>query len=214
MNQFTDNIRAALAAETKEDSAGGIRMPRDPEVGDFVYPCFLLARQLNKQPPTIAAELEPKLNMRMSGITANGPYINFRIDRELLARTVSQQIILANNSYGNSNDGEKKVVVIDMSSPNIAKPNYSLLEDEAGAMFVHLGRFGDVLAQAARNCEPSEVACYLLVLCRSVNSWYARHHVLGQKAALCAARVCLVRCAKIVLRNGLRILGMCAPAKM
>ena len=102
---------------------------------------------------------------------------------------------------------------VEAAGEGASEPDFDLLE-EAGPLFVRLGRFGDVLAQAARNAEPSELASYLLALCRDVNSWYAAHRVLGQEAALGAARVSLVRSAKVVLRNGLRILGLSAPTEM
>lgn len=91
--------------------------------------------------------------------------------------------------------------------------DFDLLE-EAGPLLIRLGRFGDILSQAARNAEPSELASYLLTLCREMNSWYAGHRVLGQEAALGGARISLVRAAKVVLCNGLRILGLSAPAEM
>jgi arginyl-tRNA synthetase len=125
MNHFTETIRAAIAAAT-EVPEGDIRieLPRDPEMGDFAFPCFVLAKQLKNAPPKIAAELEGKLNEGLSGITAiaTGPYLNFRVDRGLLARTVIEEILAAGDTYGNSNEGAGKKVVIDLSSPNIAKP--------------------------------------------------------------------------------------------
>jgi len=125
MNQFTATIRAAIAAETDvQPDEIRIELPRDPEMGDFAFPCFLLAKQLKNAPPKIAAELEGKLNARLEGIEAiaTGPYLNFRVNRGLLARTVIGDVLAADESYGTSDEGAGKTVVIDLSSPNIAKP--------------------------------------------------------------------------------------------
>jgi len=67
---------------------------------------------------------------------------------------------------------------------------------------------------AAERCEPSELAQYLLALCRELNNWYREHRVLDQEAALTASRLALVRASKIVVSNGLRLLGLRAPEQM
>jgi len=93
------------------------------------------------------------------------------------------------------------------------KPDWSRLE-EAAPILLALGRFPDVIRSAAKHCEPSEIAQYLLALCRDTSSWYSRERVLGQEPALTAARLGLVRCAKLVIGNGLRLLGVVAPDEM
>ena len=125
MEAFTDAIVAALAAETGlplEDLR--LESPRNPDLGDFAFPCFPLAKALRKAPPAIAAELAPQLAERLEGISveATGPYLNFRVDRALLARTLVGAVLAAGEAYGSSDQGAGKTVVIDLSSPNIAKP--------------------------------------------------------------------------------------------
>jgi arginyl-tRNA synthetase len=70
------------------------------------------------------------------------------------------------------------------------------------------------VSSAAAHCEPSELSQYLLALCRELNNWYVNHRVLGQPAAVSAARIALVRASKSVLGNGLQLLGMAAPEQM
>jgi arginyl-tRNA synthetase len=94
-----------------------------------------------------------------------------------------------------------------------ATPDFDLLED-SGALLLTLGRFPAVVGSAARRAEPSEVAQYVLGLCREMNSWYVNHRVLGQDEALSAARLTLVRAVKIVIGNGLDLLGLAAPEEM
>ena len=122
---FTREIRAALAAASGVPE-GDLRLeqPRDPALGDLSFPCFQLAKALKKAPPAIAAELAGKLAATLPGVTATaaGPYLNFRIDRGALASSVIVEIGLRGPAYGHSRIGEGKTIVIDLSSPNIAKP--------------------------------------------------------------------------------------------
>ena len=92
-------------------------------------------------------------------------------------------------------------------------PDWARLE-EAGPILVQLARFPDVVRSAAERCEPSELAQYLLALCRELNNWYREHRVLDQEAALTASRLELVRASKVVISNGLRLLGLRAPEQM
>ena len=123
MQSFLSQIRAALAAETGLDSPK-LERPRDPEMGDAAFPCFLLAKERKAAPPKIAAELETALNERLEGIVcaATGPYLNFKIDRALLAEAVLGEVSAAGSGYGQTDEGAGKTIVIDLSSPNIAKP--------------------------------------------------------------------------------------------
>ena len=125
MKQFADQIRAAVADATGVPAADlKLEEPRDAQLGDIAFPCFVLAKALRGAPPAIAADLAPKLDAALEGIeaVAAGPYINFKVERELLARTVLGAIADQGAAYGGSDEGAGKTVVIDLSSPNIAKP--------------------------------------------------------------------------------------------
>lgn len=122
---FTQAIRAALAqASGVSEPDLRLEQPRDHALGDYSFPCFQLAQALKKPPPGIAAELARKLASSLPGIsaTAAGPYLNFRINRGVLARSVIGEIEAKGPAYGHSKIGEGKTIVIDLSSPNIAKP--------------------------------------------------------------------------------------------
>ena len=125
MQEFIDQIRAAVAKHTGlplEDVK--IESPRDPSLGDLAFPCFPLAKAMRQAPPKIAAELGPKLDAELDGVAAeaSGPYVNFRIDRGALARSVLGAIHATGDEYGCSSEGAGKTIVLDYSSPNIAKP--------------------------------------------------------------------------------------------
>jgi len=125
MQQFTDSIRQALASATGlEVDALRLETPRDGKMGDFAFPCFVLAKTLKKAPPMIAAGLVDGLNSALEGIeaVATGPYLNFKIDRALLAEVMVSQVLAEGEGFGRSEHGDGAQVVIDLSSPNIAKP--------------------------------------------------------------------------------------------
>ena len=127
---YKDLIATNLSACTGLDKAqveGLIEIPPKLELGDFAFPCFVLAKTLHKAPPMIANELKdsPELVKGFDGavtVDTAGPYINFRIDRGILAKSVISEIVEAGDQYGNKNIGEGKNVIIEFSSPNIAKP--------------------------------------------------------------------------------------------
>ncbi|MBR3247429.1 MAG: arginine--tRNA ligase [Clostridiales bacterium] len=127
---YKDLIAANLSSCTgldKEQVAGLIEIPPKLELGDYAFPCFVLAKTLHKAPPVIAAGLKdsPELVKGFDGavtVDTAGPYVNFRIDKGVLARTVISEIISEGDQYGNRNIGEGKNVIVEFSSPNIAKP--------------------------------------------------------------------------------------------
>ena len=96
------------------------------KMGDFAFPCFRLAKELKKAPPTISTELSEKINITslpwLQKAVATGPYINFFIEKSELARTVITKAIKDSENFGSSTIGVGKTIVIDYSSPNIAKP--------------------------------------------------------------------------------------------
>jgi len=125
MEIFLRQIRSALASLCELPEADiRVELPRDPKLGDFAFPCFALAKTLKQAPPAIAANLETRLAETLEDIsaTATGPYLNFRVERKLLARTVLEAVEAEGDSFGRSTVGNGKKIVIDMSSPNIAKP--------------------------------------------------------------------------------------------
>jgi len=101
-----------------------IEVPPNKEMGDYSFPCFKLAKNLKKAPQLIAEELKEKLENDTGIIqkidVING-YLNFFINNEELAKIVLQEVYNKKSIYGSSNVGNGKNIVIDYSSPNIAK---------------------------------------------------------------------------------------------
>src|SRR4051794_19444240 len=71
-----------------------------------------------------------------------------------------------------------------------------------------------LVSSAAETLEPHRIATYLLETARLAHLWYHKHHVLEQAEDVTRARLALARGAQIVLRNGMRILGITSPERM
>lgn len=100
-----------------------IEIPPKPEMGDFAFPCFQLAKAFRKAPNMIAEELKEKLNKEgFEKIESLGPYLNFFVDKGTFTKNTIEKILSEGDSYGSSNIGEGKTVCVEYSSPNIAKP--------------------------------------------------------------------------------------------
>ncbi|MDD5149096.1 MAG: arginine--tRNA ligase, partial [Flavobacterium sp.] len=103
-----------------------IEIPPNSEMGDFSFPCFHLAKDLKKNPVVISSELalqiQKNIPKEISEIKSIGPYLNFFIDKKILAENIIKKILKEKEKFGNSNEGKGKKIVVDMSSPNIAKP--------------------------------------------------------------------------------------------
>jgi len=100
-----------------------LEKPKHDEHGDVAFPTFQLAKIFRKNPAEIASELGPKISDSVIESTQTvGPYINFFLKKDLISKTVIDEVIKQNENYGNSDLGKGANVPIDMSSPNIAKP--------------------------------------------------------------------------------------------
>lgn len=100
-----------------------LRTPPESAWGDYAFPCFTLAKAWRQAPTQVAAKLAESIAVRapIATIKAQGPYVNFTLDDGFLGREVLRTILAAGAHYGHGEEGCGKQVVIDYSSPNIAK---------------------------------------------------------------------------------------------
>lgn len=102
-----------------------IEVPPDKNLGDYAFPCFKLAKELRKAPPAIAQDIKENIKLDdniIEKVEIVGGYLNFYINKIDLAKSVLQEIAEKKENFGKQTIGEGQTVVIDYSSPNIAKP--------------------------------------------------------------------------------------------
>lgn len=108
---------------TQEEIYRLIEKPKYEKMGDLAFPCFTLAKTLRQAPNQIAADIVEKINSPyIEKQEAVGPYVNFFLAKEKVSTEVLMAILEQGANYGQLNLGNSETVVIDMSSPNIAKP--------------------------------------------------------------------------------------------
>ncbi|MET0401255.1 MAG: arginine--tRNA ligase [Cystobacter sp.] len=96
--------------------------PADPAHGDLSFPTFPLAKAQKKAPPAIAAGLAQNLKVPGLEIVAAGPYVNAKFAPLPFTAEVIDAARSQGTRYGGGDAGAGKTVVMDYSSPNIAKP--------------------------------------------------------------------------------------------
>ncbi|MEF9934537.1 MAG: arginine--tRNA ligase [Clostridium sp.] len=100
-----------------------IEIPPKSEMGDFAFPCFKLAKSMRKAPNIIAEELKSTLSIdSMERIEALGGYLNFFVAKGNFSEEVITKVLSEKENYGSCKVGEDKNVIVEFSSPNIAKP--------------------------------------------------------------------------------------------
>jgi len=139
------SARTGLPADTLEAS---VEVPPQFELGDYAFPCFPLAKTLRKAPPAIAAELASKLAEGapfLDRVQAVGGYLNFFLDRGVFVGTVVADALAAGPRIGATEEGAGKTVIVEFSSPNIAKPFHighaftTILGQSVAKLYTHLG---------------------------------------------------------------------------
>ena len=122
-NKIAEEISKTVNIE-KEEIETYIETPIDNKNGDYAFPCFRLAKELKKAPPIIANEIKEKIELDTSiieDVQVVGGYLNFYINKETITKEVLKEISKT-EKYGKTNIENGKNIVVDYSSPNIAKP--------------------------------------------------------------------------------------------
>ena len=120
-NKIIDLLAAQIEGMSKEDISATIEIPPKPEMGDFAFPCFRLAKTMHKAPNMIAADIKEAIGDvdYLDKIEVKGAYLNFFVKTEVFVKSM---IEAANSeNFGGSDIGEGKNICLDYSSPNVAK---------------------------------------------------------------------------------------------
>lgn len=114
------NPQIGLSAE---DIAGMLEYPPDASMGDLALPCFKLSKSMRRSPVQIATALADAVKDDCVEHVENlNGYLNFYLNNNYLGENVVKSILAEGDRYGSHRFGEGKTVVLDYSSPNVAKP--------------------------------------------------------------------------------------------
>jgi len=119
---FKQEIITLLAKETKlseEDLANLIAVPPDSKLGDYAFPCFKLGKAKEE-----AEKLKTKIKLPhfVAKIEVAGPYLNFFLKNKIVMEETLSHIYQEQKEFGKQNLGKGKKILVEFSSPNIAKP--------------------------------------------------------------------------------------------
>lgn len=124
--EYKDSIRAVLTVLNTDLSGlaniiySKLEAPKEKHQADLALPVFFLASSLKQKPNDIAKKITTRLDPVR--FTAVGPYINAHLSAAVVANSVLPEIFAQGKNYANQSIGQNRRVVIDFSSPNIAKP--------------------------------------------------------------------------------------------
>ena len=137
MIDFKDKVAEMISKAldfNKSEIRGYIEVPKDTKNGDYSFPCFKLAKTLKKSPIIIANEIKEKMNTNneIQKVDVLNGYLNFYINKEILIK----EVINNSENIENLNKKVNKNIIVEYSSPNIAKP-------------FHIGHLGTTVIGAA-----------------------------------------------------------------
>lgn len=122
--EIAEIIAKNLEGLTEDEIKSMIEIPQDQSMGDYAFPCFRLAKTMRKAPNLIAAELAEKLQWQQlfSEISPVNAYVNMFVSREEMMKSTVSEVLEEKEHFGRSDIGGNKKVIVEFSSPNIAKP--------------------------------------------------------------------------------------------
>lgn len=122
--EIIELIKGQVDFLTREEINSFLEVPPSYDMGDYAFPTFRLAKEFKKSPNIIATELAETIGdqANFEKIESKGAYINFFVNKDKLIETVLEETKNKQEKYGSSKMGEGKTVLVEFSSPNIAKP--------------------------------------------------------------------------------------------
>jgi len=128
MRNIKSEIAEILAANIEglgvDEIQNMLEIPQDTSMGDYAFPCFKLAKLLHKAPPMIAADITAKIkeNELFADVQQVNAYINMFINKTAFTKITLDGVAKGQDRFGSTDLGQGKKVIVEYSSPNIAKP--------------------------------------------------------------------------------------------
>lgn len=126
MRHFSQQIIKSIEqflGQSLSDCSLDLADPPNPQLGDLALACFPISKLLKTSPVEVSSRLAAE-NWDLDWIdevTATGPYLNFRVNRNRFADQVMKLIDHSGEEWGTTQSGSGKTVIVEYSSPNIAK---------------------------------------------------------------------------------------------
>lgn len=119
-----DILEVEIDSLSRDEMKSLIEVPPSYDMGDYAFPVFRLSKVFKKAPNLIAEELAKRFSDSeyFDKVENKGSYVNLFINKEKLVETVIDEVRLKGEQYGSSDLGKGKTVIVEYSSPNIAKP--------------------------------------------------------------------------------------------
>jgi arginyl-tRNA synthetase len=123
MRKIAEQVSNIHPSVSEKDLIQWLEIPPQPDMGDVTLPCFRVSKLLRRSPQLIADELRDQLELDfISHSESVSGYLNMYLDKAKFGYDVITEILSSGNQYGSQSIGAGKTIVIDYSSPNIAKP--------------------------------------------------------------------------------------------
>lgn len=136
---FRAEIEKLLKKEVGEVK---LEVPPDSSMGDFALPCFEFAKTLKKNPVEIAKDLAKRIKSKyIERIEVKGPYLNFFVNKGILASETVTEILKKKEKYGSSGIGKKEKLLIEHTSinpnasPHVGRARNALIGDSLTRIF-------------------------------------------------------------------------------
>ena len=139
-----------LLQEHLRDIKINLETPQNKDFGDFSFPCFTLAEKFRDNPTNIAKDLSKKIKKSnaVERIEVKGPYINFFVNKSILAKEVISKILKEKEKYGGNKEKSRLIVehtsINPNASPHLGRGRNALIGDSLVRILRFLGNKVDV----------------------------------------------------------------------
>lgn len=121
------SLLSPLLGLPHEDVAKLIEVPQKNGQGDLALACFSFAKTLKQSPQIIAQNLVQNIQKNplppeIEKVQCESGYINFFVNASELAKSILPTLLSSDQPIGKKDPNNAKPIVIEFSSPNIAKP--------------------------------------------------------------------------------------------